>query len=120
MSQSKDSGAGTGGKGSGKGGKGKGEREVAIHVREVCVEAPEKLKELVISSASSSLKKMAHGELKTQHECAKFVRDAVCEQYPGNWHVIVGEGFGSFVTYEAQRVVYVFLGQVGFLVFKHG
>ena len=122
MSQSKDgtSAQAKGSNSSGKGGKGKGEGELVFHVREVCVEAPEKLKELVISSASTSLKQMARGELKTQHECAKFVRDAVCEQYPGNWHVIVGDGFGSFVTYEAQRVVYVFLGHVGFLVFKHG
>ena len=114
---SKDAGAGTGTKA---GGKSKGEREVVFRIREVCVEAPEKLKELVISSASNALKQMANGELKTQYECAKVVRNAVCEQYPGNWHVIVGEEFGSFVSYEAHRVVYIFLDQTGFLVFKHG
>ena len=60
------------------------------------------------------------GELKHYHDIARIIKTEMDEKYPGAWHVIVGKSYGSFVTHQASRLIYFFLGPVGFLVFQHG
>lgn len=67
-----------------------------------------------------SINQFYRGEVKHFHEIAKAVKEAFDEKYPGSWHVIVGKSYGSFVTHQASRMIYFFLGQVGFLIFQHG
>lgn len=38
----------------------------------------------------------------------------------GGWHVVVGSSFGSFVSYEARHCVFMEVGHMKVLVFKHG
>ena len=38
----------------------------------------------------------------------------------GGWHVVVGSSFGSFVSYEAKHCVFMEVGHMKVLVFKHG
>ena len=32
---------------------------------------------------------------------------------PFSWHVLVGRNFGCFVTHEASKFIYFYIGQVG-------
>ena len=38
----------------------------------------------------------------------------------GGWHVVVGSSFGSFVSYEAKHCVFMEVGHMKVLAFKHG
>ena len=38
----------------------------------------------------------------------------------GGWHVVVGSSFGSFVEWEARHCVFMEIGHMKVLVFKHG
>ena len=33
------------------------------------------------------------------------------------WHVIVGLNFGGFVTFQEENYVYLYYGQMGYLIF---
>lgn len=60
------------------------------------------------------------GEIKRYNHLAENVADAVREKRQGTWHCIVGKSFGSFVTHEDKSLVYLSLGPVLVLVFRHG
>eukprot|EP00921_Rhytidocystis_pertsovi_P012699 GHVQ01020633.1.p1 GENE.GHVQ01020633.1~~GHVQ01020633.1.p1 ORF type:complete len:304 (+),score=107.01 GHVQ01020633.1:179-1090(+) len=59
-------------------------------------------------------------ELRYWQEVAKMLKLAFDEKFGGTWHVIVGQHFGAFVTHEAKHMIYFTVGQLSFLVFKHG
>ena len=78
------------------------------------------VKSFAIETASGALTSKIKGELKRFNDVATVVSKALAEKFGGSWHVIVGKSFGSFITHETSCMVYFFLGQVGFLAFKHG
>jgi len=38
----------------------------------------------------------------------------------GTWHVIVGSSFGCFVSHETKSMLHFFIGNLAFLVWRHG
>lgn len=98
----------------------KGEKEYNINIREVRVEASPHLKKSAIDIAKKQVQRYLIGELTDFHDVSKEIKKAIESGFDGTWHVIVGLSFGSFVTYEASCVIYIFFGNIGVLMFKHG
>ncbi|OQS01714.1 hypothetical protein ACHHYP_00325 [Achlya hypogyna] len=78
------------------------------------------MEEFLIASATNALKAYYKGEKNHFTEVAQQIKKEIEETADGSWHVIVGKSFGSFVTHEVKKMVYFFLGQIGFLIFQHG
>ncbi|TYZ65017.1 hypothetical protein PybrP1_002332 [[Pythium] brassicae (nom. inval.)] len=81
-------------------------------LRVVYLDASKELEELVVASATSALKALYKGEKSHFTEVAQQIKKDVEELEAGAWHVVVGKSFGS--------MLYFFLGQIGFLVYRHG
>ena len=47
-------------------------------------------------------------ELRSESEMCKALKAMLdSEMGPLNWHVIIGEQFGSFVTHESSKIIYI-------------
>ena len=61
------------------------------------------------------------GELRTASEIARAIKSAMESKMGGGaWHVIVGEHFGSFVSHETGKILYLFFQKLGVLCWSHG
>ena len=87
-----------------------------IHYNELAKEN----EKFIVQTANSTLKAFFKGEKNYYHEIAEMIKKEIDEHLGGTWHVFVGKSFGSFVTHETKNICYFFIGQVGFLIFKHG
>ncbi|DAZ96011.1 TPA: hypothetical protein N0F65_008990 [Lagenidium giganteum] len=89
-------------------------------LRILYMDSSKELEEFIINSATNALKALYKGEKSHFTEVAQQIKKELEENQPGAWHVVVGKSFGSFVTHEVKKMLYFFLGQIGFLVFRHG
>ncbi|OQR85911.1 hypothetical protein THRCLA_22994 [Thraustotheca clavata] len=89
-------------------------------LRFVHVDSTREMQEFIVASATNALKAYYKGEKNHFTEVAQQIKKEIEETQDGSWHVIVGKSFGSFVTHEVKKMVYFFLGQIGFLIFRHG
>lgn len=55
---------------------------------------------------------------KVPMEIAAFVKKDFDKKYNPTWHCIVGKNFGSYVNYETQGLIYLFVGQVAILLYR--
>uniref|UniRef100_A0A7S2STQ1 Dynein light chain n=1 Tax=Rhizochromulina marina TaxID=1034831 RepID=A0A7S2STQ1_9STRA len=53
----------------------------------------------------------------TEQEIAMAIRQNIETMFPATWHVLVGRNFGCFVTHEASKFIYFYIGQVGVCMF---
>mmetsp|Transcript_5234 Transcript_5234/g.5364 ORF Transcript_5234/g.5364 Transcript_5234/m.5364 type:complete len:89 (-) Transcript_5234:130-396(-) len=53
----------------------------------------------------------------TEQEIAHSIKSKFEQLYPSVWHCFVGRNFGSFVTHEASKFVYFYIGQMGICLF---
>lgn len=82
-------------------------------LRVVHSDAPKDVMDELVASAGRALRAHGKGELRHLHDVAQAIRTDIAARVPGGWHVIVGSSFGSFVSHEAGRMAYFFLGQTG-------
>merc|ERR1712100_294832 len=95
--------------------------EFAVGALEIVYnEFSEEAKTYAIEQATLALKQMLKGEKDHFKDVAAILKADLDKKFQGTWHVVVGKHFGSFVTHEVRNIIYFFLGQVGFLLFKHG
>eukprot|EP01061_Rhynchopus_euleeides_P039613 TRINITY_DN67959_c0_g1_i1.p1 TRINITY_DN67959_c0_g1~~TRINITY_DN67959_c0_g1_i1.p1 ORF type:complete len:104 (+),score=53.30 TRINITY_DN67959_c0_g1_i1:293-604(+) len=60
-------------------------------------------------------------EQATERDISQYIKkEADKVMGPGRWHCIYGRSFGSFVTYEAMKMVHFTIGQHHILLWKHG
>mmetsp|Transcript_28902 Transcript_28902/g.76264 ORF Transcript_28902/g.76264 Transcript_28902/m.76264 type:complete len:110 (-) Transcript_28902:148-477(-) len=76
--------------------------------------------EFAIDVARKGVLSLFKNERRSFCEVAQFIKKEFDKTYGGAWHVIVGKHFGSWVTYEAHKLIYFHIGQAGFLIFRHG
>ncbi|GAA57142.1 hypothetical protein CRM22_005079 [Opisthorchis felineus] len=57
---------------------------------------------------------------RVEKDIASYVREGMRTQYPGIWHCIVGEKFGSAVSYESNTFINFYFDRYGILLFKAG
>jgi dynein light chain LC8-type len=55
-----------------------------------------------------------------QKDVAKSIKTQLDSSRGGTWNVIVGQSFGSFVSHESKTVTHFFIGNIGFLIWRHG
>ncbi len=55
-----------------------------------------------------------------QKDVAEMVKRELDTTRGGTWHVVVGQAFGSFVSHETKTMAQFFVGNVAFLIWKHG
>ncbi|KAF0717684.1 Aste57867_2154 [Aphanomyces stellatus] len=89
-------------------------------LRIVHKDSSKEMEDLIVNSATNALKAYYKGEKNHFTEVAQQIKKELEDANDGCWHVVVGKSFGSFVTHEVKKMVYFFLGQIGFLVFRHG
>ena len=97
----------------------KEEQFVVGHLRVIKQEMTDEMKETVLTSATAALKSHLKGDIKLLIDVAAQVKNELDQAGP-TWHVIAGKSFGSHVTHETNHIIYFFLGEIGFLVYKHG
>eukprot|EP00948_MAST-09A_sp_MAST-9A-sp1_P000572 g572.t1 len=98
----------------------KKEGDMDRNLRVIRIEASSELKDYAIDSAKDGLSRYLNGTTSEFYHVCKEIKEAMQSKYPGCWHVIMGKSFGSFVSFEARSLVYIFFGEFGFLIFKHG
>ena len=60
-------------------------------------------------------------ELRSESEMCKALKAMLdSEMGPLNWHVIIGEQFGSFVTHESSKIIYIRFQKQLVLCWAHG
>ena len=81
----------------------------------------EETSERCVESARGALKAFAGGDIKRFSDMAKIIHEAMAEVAGGgSWHTIVGKSYGSFVTHEVASTMSFSVGNVYFLVWRHG
>jgi len=53
----------------------------------------------------------------TEQEIASAIKQKFEGFYPTVWHCFVGRNFGCFVTHEASKFIYFYIGQMGVCLF---
>eukprot|EP00933_Yihiella_yeosuensis_P018941 TRINITY_DN15422_c0_g1_i1.p2 TRINITY_DN15422_c0_g1~~TRINITY_DN15422_c0_g1_i1.p2 ORF type:complete len:113 (-),score=28.05 TRINITY_DN15422_c0_g1_i1:191-529(-) len=76
--------------------------------------------DFAIEVAKKGVISLFKNERRSFCEVAKFIKQEFDKNFAGAWHVIVGKHFGSWITYEAHKIMYFHIGQAGFLIYKHG
>lgn len=59
------------------------------------------------------------GEIAHWTDCAEMIQSEF-NDVTGNWHCIVGQNFGSFVSHEAGHMFFFYIGHMGVLLYRHG
>ena len=96
------------------------ETKDAVEKRVVVIDAymAEEEQQRAIEFARESL---VHKDQSTERDISQFIKqEADKVMGPGRWHCIYGSSFGSFVTYEAMKMVHFTIGQHHVLLWKHG
>jgi len=53
-----------------------------------------------------------------EKDIASALKQAMTNEFGPTWHCMVGRHFASYVTYEKNRYIYFYIGQMGFMLFK--
>ncbi len=77
------------------------------------VEMPDELKDSAVAVCKKALES-GGGE----SEIAKRIKTEFDELHGPIWHCFVGRNYGSFVTHEKQRFIYIYMGNQAVLLFK--
>ncbi|KAF8571206.1 hypothetical protein P879_04463 [Paragonimus westermani] len=82
-------------------------------------------KELVQSDMSADMQEFvinaceeAFQLFQMEKDVANYLKHKMRKRYHGCWHCIVGEKFGSSVTYEPNTFINLYFDRYGILVFK--
>jgi dynein light chain LC8-type len=54
----------------------------------------------------------------TENDIASAVKAKFETSFPSTWHCFVGRNFGCFVTHEAHKFIYFYIGQTGICIFS--
>eukprot|EP01033_Poteriospumella_lacustris_P003783 gene3783-2680_t len=71
--------------------------------------------------ALNALKSTEKSERPVYHkDIAQTVKQQLDTTRGGTWHVIVGTSYGCFVSHETKTMLHFFIGNVAFLLWRHG
>mmetsp|Transcript_21457 Transcript_21457/g.35918 ORF Transcript_21457/g.35918 Transcript_21457/m.35918 type:complete len:100 (-) Transcript_21457:1207-1506(-) len=76
---------------------------------------------LTIEIATNALKTQDKSEQPVYHkDIAEIIKKELDTKKGGTWNVIVGVSFGSFVSHETKTMCHFFIGNVAFMIWRHG
>ena len=55
-----------------------------------------------------------------ERDIACCIKKEFDKKHNPTWHCVVGSDFGSYVTYETNKFIYFYLGEIAVLLFKSG
>ncbi|EPR63233.1 dynein light chain [Toxoplasma gondii RUB] len=73
-----------------------------------------------VEAAKKGYIALLKNDLKYWQEAAQMLKEEFDASFGGSWHVIVGQHFGAYVTHEAKQMIYIAIGPVHFLIYRHG
>lgn len=74
-----------------------------------------------IEIAINALRTQEKSEKTLYHkDVAQLVKQDLDSQRGGTWNVIVGQSYGSFVSHETKTISHFLVGNIAFLVWRHG
>jgi len=74
-----------------------------------------------IEVAVNALKTQEKSERPVYHkDIAQLIKAQLDSTKGGTWNVVVGISYGSFVTHETKTMLHFFIGNVAFLIWRHG
>ena len=75
----------------------------------------EEMQEEVIRVASEALELYSF-----EKDIAAHVKREFESGNTGSWNCIVGKNFGAFVAHEQGKFIYLYIGNIAFMLFKSG
>ena len=88
--------------------------DVEYHSAIVKISAmPADIEQDCVDCASEALRRFTE-----QRAMAQWMKRELDRKYTPVWHVIVGHEFGSYVSHDDKNLVYFFINDVGFLVWR--
>jgi dynein light chain LC8-type len=76
---------------------------------------------MVVEIASNALRAQEKSERTIYHkDVAQMVKQDLDNQKGGTWNVICGRSYGSFVTHETKTMTHFMVGNIAFLIWRHG
>jgi dynein light chain 4, axonemal len=75
---------------------------------EVCTETME-----IITMACDK-----HIPLKNYEAAAQLIKQSMDKKFGSSWHCFVGEGFGCDVSYQQRNMLFIYVGEIGVLIYK--
>ncbi|OEH74697.1 dynein light chain [Cyclospora cayetanensis] len=94
------------------------DRTPAVHV--MGMDASEDVLEAAVEAARRGYGSLLKNEIRLWQQLALVIKEAMEKKCSGAWHVVVGRHFGAFITHQVKCMVYLHVGQVDVLVFRHG
>lgn len=74
-----------------------------------------------IDMAAAALKAQEKSDKALHHkDVAQMIKQDLDSHRGGTWNVIVGRSFGSFVSHETKQIISFNIGNIAFLIWKHG
>jgi dynein light chain LC8-type len=70
------------------------------------------MQEFVVSAAQDAIMNWT-----TEQEIASAIKSKMENEFPSTWHCFIGRNFGCFVTHEASKFIYFYIGQMGICLF---
>jgi dynein light chain LC8-type len=74
---------------------------------------PANMQEFAILAAQDAINNFT-----TEQEVSSAIKEKFETQFPSVWHCFVGRNFGCFVTHEATKFIYFYIGQMGICLFS--
>jgi dynein light chain LC8-type len=73
---------------------------------------PQAMQEFAIITAQDAINSYV-----TEQEIASAIKAKFEQEFPSVWHCFIGRNFGCFVTHEASKFIYFYIGQMGICLF---
>ena len=94
--------------------------------RDIAADAPETPVDVRECNLSNRVKEQVIDFARTAFEqssvataIAKYVKTQLDKEFEPTWHVIVGRDFAMAVSHVSEGLMYFYVGNIAFLVFKH-
>lgn len=85
------------------------EKEVIVKVKDMSDELEKDAKNVLLKALELC---------KSNSEIANYVKKEFDRKHNADWHCIIGNSFGSFVSHESHHLIYVQIESTGYLLFK--
>lgn len=71
-----------------------------------------------MKDAAIQLSMEAVSTMDSESKMASYIKKEFDRRYDGKWHCVVGRAYGSYVTHDTERFIYLQVGNEVILLFK--
>lgn len=59
-----------------------------------------------------------HVPVKNYEAAAQLIKQSMDKKFGASWHCFIGEGYGFDISYQQRHMLYLYVGDIGVLVYK--